>query len=103
VELMKDKAEDKLYCLEISIRRRPGAKLPESQKPEKDDWYLHHRLFNDLENGEDVDDADIKKAFPPCRLVPGRMARSTPPAPAGCRRSGRPNSTPFGRRRTRKT
>jgi hypothetical protein len=53
------------YCTQISIRRRPGEKLPESQTPKKDRWYNAHRLLNEIENGNDVSDAEMLKVWPP--------------------------------------
>lgn len=58
--------EDKVtYCVEIKIERRPGGKLPQGQKPEEERWFLPRSLQNDIDNGEDVSDEDIAKAYPP--------------------------------------
>jgi hypothetical protein len=59
-----DDGEQQWYCVTIVITRRPGAKLPESQDPKKDTRYARDSLLNDIDNGEDVDDADIAKALP---------------------------------------
>lgn len=56
------------YAYEISIRRRPGDKLPESQKPKEDKLrWQKDSLLNDIDNGKDVDDEEIEKLFPPHR------------------------------------
>ena len=73
VETLKDKSDGLTYCLEISIRRRPGATLPKSQIPNADHGYLARRILNDLDNGENVTDEDIKKAFPPRDKIPGGL------------------------------
>lgn len=56
--------DDELYCVDLCIWRRPGAKLPKSQKDKDDRDYLRRSTLNDIDNGEDVDDADVAKAFP---------------------------------------
>jgi hypothetical protein len=81
---LEDKADGVTYCLQLSITRRPGAKLPESQNPERDENYKYNRIYNDLENGVDVSDEDIAKAFPPKegkRNPDGTYHR--PPRPGG--------------------
>lgn len=65
LETLRDGGDGKTYCLQISIRRRPGGKLPESQNPEKDHWYNTHRLLNEIENGNDVSDEEMLKVWPP--------------------------------------
>jgi hypothetical protein len=65
VVMKKDPADGLMYCLEICISRRPGAKLPESQNPKEDHRYDTSRIYNDLDNGVDVSDEELKKAFPP--------------------------------------
>ena len=65
VEVLKDDGDGKWYCLRISIRRRPGGKLPESQNPKKDRWYDAHRVLNEIENGNDVSDEELLKTWPP--------------------------------------
>jgi hypothetical protein len=59
---------DKLtYCVRVCILKRPKGKLPAWQKGENpDDKVLFAQLsmFNDLTNGEDVSDDDIKRVFP---------------------------------------
>ncbi len=62
---LKDDGDGKTYCLEICIQRRPGAELPKSQNPDKDYRYAGTRIFNAIDNGEDVSEEDIRKAFPP--------------------------------------
>jgi hypothetical protein len=61
---MEDEKEKQLYCTEICIERRPGAKLPQSQNPKDDRRYAAARIFNDIDNGEDVSDEDWENAFP---------------------------------------
>jgi hypothetical protein len=57
--------EDKVeYCTELCVRRRPGGKLPESQDPKEDCRFRQDTLMNDIDNGEDVSDAAVKRAFP---------------------------------------
>lgn len=64
--VVHDDGEDKDYYYALVITRRPGAKLPKSQKPEEDqEGYARSSLLNDIENGEDVSAAEITKAFPP--------------------------------------
>ncbi len=65
LEVIKDKEDGILYCMEICISRRPKAKLPESQLAYKDDRFRYDSLFNDIENGEDVSDKLILKLYPP--------------------------------------
>ncbi len=56
---------DKLdYCVKICILRRPKGKLPVWQDKRDRDEFARFQMFNDLDNGEDVSDADIKKLFP---------------------------------------
>jgi hypothetical protein len=52
------------YCTEIYITRRPGGKLPVPQWPKKHTALAAMTILNDIENGEDVSEADIMKAFP---------------------------------------
>ena len=65
LQVLKDEGDGLTYCLQISIRRRPGGKLPESQYPEKDRWYDAHRVLNEIENGNDVSDEELLKTWPP--------------------------------------
>jgi hypothetical protein len=66
VDTREDEEEEVVYCLAICIRRRPGGKLPESQQPKEDaERYAKDAILNDIENREEVSDADIQKAFPP--------------------------------------
>jgi hypothetical protein len=83
LEVKEDHIDKRTYCLEISIRRRPGDKLPESQNPEKDPGYLWLRIANDLENGTDVSDEDILKACPPGPERKDGSGRVTPAHPGG--------------------
>jgi hypothetical protein len=64
VSAAEDKVEKRLYCLEISILRRPTGRLPASQKEDEDDAFPKFRVQNDIENGVDVDDAEIAAAYP---------------------------------------
>jgi hypothetical protein len=64
VMICHDRVDKEWYCMNISIERRPKAKLPKSQRAD-DDWrFAELTLLNDIDNGEDVSDADIAKAFP---------------------------------------
>lgn len=65
VVMKKDPTDGLMYCLEICISRRPGAKLPESQNPKEDHRYATSRIYNELDNGVDVSDEELTKAFPP--------------------------------------
>lgn len=67
LRILTDEGEGQTYCLQICIRQRPGAKLPESQKPKDDTDYPVRNLYNDIENGEDVSDELIAKLLPPRR------------------------------------
>ncbi len=62
---LRDDGDGKMYCLQVSIRRRPGCKLPPSQNPKEDSNYNANRLLNDIENGEDVSDEELLKEWPP--------------------------------------
>jgi hypothetical protein len=62
--IVLDEVEQKRYCVEVCINRRPGGKLPASQSPEEDGRYKQALLLNDIDNGEDVSDEDIAVAFP---------------------------------------
>ena len=62
---LKDDGDGKTYCLQISIRRRPGGKLPASQNPKEDVWYDANRVLNEIENGNDVSDEELLKTWPP--------------------------------------
>jgi hypothetical protein len=64
LEVAEDHLDKQLYCLAIRIHRRPKGKLPASQKQDADKAFPWLRVYNDLENGEDVDDDEINKAFP---------------------------------------
>ena len=63
LDVMKDDGDGLTYCLSISIQRRPGAKLPKSQKPDRDSRYEIASIYNDLNNGEDVTDEQLEKLF----------------------------------------
>ena len=83
LEVKEDPADKQSYCMKICITRRPGAKLPKSQKPDEDHRYSVDRLYNDIDNGEDVSDEDIKKLFP---AIPARdvgCGITTPAVPGG--------------------
>jgi hypothetical protein len=65
LEVLMDEGDGLTYCLQISIRRRLGEKLPESQNPKKDRWYNANRVLNEIENGNDVSDEELLKTWPP--------------------------------------
>ncbi|MEO2089139.1 MAG: hypothetical protein ABGY75_06535, partial [Gemmataceae bacterium] len=65
LRVLKDDGDQQTYCLMICINRRPGGPLPESQNPKEDHRYAGARIFNAIENGEDVSEQDIFEAFPP--------------------------------------
>ena len=74
LHVVRDGGEGKLYCYELCIDRRPGGKLPESQDPKGDGRHFRESLLNDIDNGEDVSDADVAAAYPPLvvpKSVPG--------------------------------
>jgi hypothetical protein len=80
VTALEDRVEKREYVTDLMVERRPGAKLPQSQQPLKDRRYARASLLNDIDNGEDVSDADIVKQFPPVIdpenrqiLVPGGL------------------------------
>jgi hypothetical protein len=77
LETLRDEGDGKTYCLQISIRRRPGGKLPASQNPEKDRWYDTHRVMNEIENGNDVSDEELLKVCPP-QIDPVTKKQLTP-------------------------
>ena len=64
VRISQDRIDKEMYCQEISIIRRPRGKLPVSQKEEKDAEFARLTILNDIDNGEDVSDEAIAKAFP---------------------------------------
>ncbi len=64
LKVLKDDRDGLTYCLRICITRRPGENLPESQRPKDDSRYKWDRIFNALENGEDVSDEELNKAWP---------------------------------------
>jgi hypothetical protein len=74
---------DKLtYCVEVCIQKRPKAKLPawqEMKNPDDKRLFAQLSMFNDLSNGEDVSDDDIKTLFPP---RPKRVDGGGVPLPA---------------------
>jgi hypothetical protein len=62
---MFDTDEERAYCFAIQIYRRPGAKLPPFADPKVDaDGFAAGSILNDIDNGEDVSDEAIAKAFP---------------------------------------
>jgi hypothetical protein len=69
--MLFDDGEQKWYCYRICIERRPGGKLPESQKPKEDGRYVRESLLNEIDNGEDVSEEAIIKVFPPRFERPG--------------------------------
>lgn len=78
IEVMEDKADKVVYCTEICISRRPGEKLPQSQNPTTDHRYPGARIFNDIDNGQDVSDEDIAKAFKPGTYRDPKTAQQVP-------------------------
>jgi hypothetical protein len=64
LDVKTDKSDGVVYCLQICIHCRPGAKLPESQCPKGDRYFLARQVYNDIDNGLDVSDEELKKAFP---------------------------------------
>lgn len=68
----EDHIDKQMYCVEIAIERRPKGRMPESQKADEDTQYLFMSLYNDIDNGLDVSDDDIKTLFPP---IPERKNR----------------------------
>lgn len=83
LSVAEDHIDKQTYCLEINIKRRPKETLPESQKPKEDNYYLVYRLYNDLENGTDISDEDIKKAWPPRPERKDESGKVTPAHPGG--------------------
>jgi len=65
VEAMWDRDEKVWYCMQICIDLRPKDKLPKGQEPDKDDYFAIRSLYNEIENGIDVSDEEIKKLLPP--------------------------------------
>lgn len=61
----QDRIDKVTYCIEICIWKRPKGKLPECQKPKEYENFPQFSMLNDLDNGEDVSDEEIKKLFPP--------------------------------------
>jgi hypothetical protein len=70
-----EKGTELSYCTEICIRRRPRETLPMAQRPKNDTRYAQDRIFNDIENGDDVSDADIAKSFPASKSDSGKLIR----------------------------
>lgn len=64
VLVKEDKEELRRYVCTIHISRRPGAKLPPSQDMKKYEGFDRENIFNDIDNGLDVTEEDITKAFP---------------------------------------
>lgn len=64
LQVLKDDGDGLTYCLAVSIRRRPGAKLPEGQNPKEDQGYDANRVYNAIENGEDVSEEELLKVWP---------------------------------------
>jgi hypothetical protein len=66
VRIVHDDGENVDYCAGIQLERRPGGKIPKSQKPNKHGvpYHLAANVVNDIDNGLDVSDDDIIKAFP---------------------------------------
>jgi hypothetical protein len=65
LRVAEDHIDKQMYCLEISIIRRPKGRLPASQKETEDEAFPRLRVCNDLENGVDVSDEEIMKVYPP--------------------------------------
>ncbi len=83
VEVMQDPKEKVTYCVQIMIERRPKDKLPKSQRPD-DDWSFAARSTrNDIDNGLDVTDEEIKKVWPAQKEVRNSQGNLVRPASAG--------------------
>jgi hypothetical protein len=65
LEVKKDRVDGIVYCLQICIHRRPMAVLPESQLPKDDRYFAARKVYNDIDNGLDVSEDELKIAFPP--------------------------------------
>jgi hypothetical protein len=64
LEVAQDQIDKQTYCMAIRIDRRSKGRLPASQKEDKDDTFPWRRIVNDIENGIDVTDEELKKVFP---------------------------------------
>lgn len=81
LEAMWDPDEKVNYCMQVCIDLRPKDKLPKSQELEKDDYYAVRSVYNDIENGLDVSDEELKKVFPPEFKVDRKTGEKTPVKP----------------------
>lgn len=81
LEVAKDHIDKQVYCMAIRIVRRPKGRLPASQLEEQDITFPGRRIANDIENGVDVSDEEIKKVFPPkpARYEGGRIVEAAAP------------------------
>jgi hypothetical protein len=77
VDAMWDRDEKVWYCMQICIQLRPKDKLPKSQEPKKDDQFEIRSLYNDIENGIDVSDEEIKRLLPPYIRVDKKTGEKT--------------------------
>lgn len=78
LEVVNDFGDDRDHCVRVFIGRRPGAKLPECQKPKEDTRYARDSMFNDIDNGEDVSDDAILKLFPATPFNPRAREAADP-------------------------
>jgi hypothetical protein len=83
VEIMAvdDKSDGVCYCMSICIHRRPKATLPESQYPRADSRYDPERLYNEIDNGNDVSDEEWRKVFGPETRLDPRTGEEKPIKP----------------------
>ncbi len=66
VDIVHDIDDKEEYCILIRIDARPKGKIPASQKPNKRGvpYHVSQNIKNDIQNGLDVDEDEIVKAFP---------------------------------------
>ena len=97
-----DDEDKKRYCLAIRIHRRPGDVCPRGRLlNEMKAGYGADSLLNDIDNGKDVDDTEIKKYFGASTYKNPDSGKVEVVRPGGLPRDfTKPNSMPSGRRRT---
>lgn len=65
VDIVRDVDEKIDYVVSIRLDLRPGGKIPEPQNmKDGETHYLRANVRNDIENGLDVSEEEIQKAFP---------------------------------------
>ncbi len=85
VGTIRDEDEEKPYVVRLTIRGRVGAKVPPSHSSENSQYSQRQldvlNLLNDINNGLDVDDADIAEWFqePLGKLLPGQVPKPVEP------------------------